>query len=406
MNKIISILILSMLSLSCFATLSTTYSPAQYNADGTTVDFTFPYAFFSTSDLQVYVVSSAGATNMLVEGSGAGKYVVYAANSDYSSGARITTGTAYASGNRIVIARSVPYGQQLDINGDFIPAEPLEQQLDKLAAQIQQVKDSIARTITAPVTDPSGLSLELPVAELRKNKLQYFDDNGSIATIDFSATGFVFGDNVTISVSTGQVISVKNNGINWLQISPSVSNRIFWAQSNIAVNAIGEAQITNGAVSFYKTSFVQDDDYQFLLGTTNTVPTSEAVREYVESKAYYYNTYSAYVITSTIPVYTNWVDIDLSSGVGPPNSMCYIKVVGTTTGTKDLVFRTKGDAFNLCTSTATITSLGSTSVAITNGAGGYITVMTDSSGVIQATSVTGGTATNVQLTVKSYLPRN
>jgi len=96
----------------------------------------------------VVVTESGGDSTTLIEGAGAGKYTVYAANSDYSSGARITTGTTYDSDYTITISRAVPYAQELDIGGDFVPAEPLEAQLDKLAAQIQQLA-AVASTNTS-----------------------------------------------------------------------------------------------------------------------------------------------------------------------------------------------------------------------------------------------------------------
>lgn len=273
----IKTILLVLISVTCsYATLSTTYAPAQYNCDGSTTEFTFGYPFFETSDLEVYLVTSAtGETNKLVEGAGAGKYTVYAPNADYSSGARITTGTAYANTYRLVIARNVPYGQQLDINGDFVPAEPLEQELDKLAAQIQQVKDNIGRTITAPVTDPASITLQLPAAEERANQIAYFDSNGSLASIPFINSGVIYGDGATIDISTGNVISVKSKAIDNDKLSVAVSNRIY----NIADNAITSSKIAAGAVTLDKLVGYTNA----ISGTSTTLVTEVAVKNYVDN---------------------------------------------------------------------------------------------------------------------------
>jgi len=128
-----------MLTSICFAILSASYAPVTFECNGSVTTFYVTWTFWETSDLVVKVTDGDGLVTTLTEGSGAGKYSVYAANNDYSSGARITTGTTYDSDHTLTIFRSVPYGQTLDIGGDFIPAEPLEQQLDRLAAQIQQL---------------------------------------------------------------------------------------------------------------------------------------------------------------------------------------------------------------------------------------------------------------------------
>ena len=141
MKKLIAITVLAglMLPSICTATLSAGYTPATFACNGSTTNFSVTWSFWSSSDLVVKVTDGDGTETTLTEGAGAGKYTIYAANSDYSSGARISTGTTYDSDYTITIFRSVPYTQELDIGGDFVPAEPLEQQLDKLAAQIQQL---------------------------------------------------------------------------------------------------------------------------------------------------------------------------------------------------------------------------------------------------------------------------
>lgn len=236
MKKIL-ILVTSLATVS-LGTLSSSYAPVSYNANGSVSSFAFPYTFFSTSDLIVYYVEEDGTSTILTEGRGAGKYTVAAPNNDYSQGATVTTGTAYSEG-KIVIERSVPYGQQLEINGDFIPAEPLEQQLDKLAAQTQQVKNEIQRTLTIPVTDDSGIVTEFPNTASRASKIASFDEDGNLTVISPISSGTVYG---------GSGISVELNAISVLVDEETID---FDGNGDLAVveEGIGEFQIADNAVS-------------------------------------------------------------------------------------------------------------------------------------------------------------
>jgi len=268
----------------CFATLSNTYAPAQYDCDGGTTEFTVNYTFFETTDLQVYLIDATGSSTLLVEGSGAGKYTVYAPNNDYSDGCIITTGSTYDSTYRIVISREVPYGQQLSIGGDFVPAKPLEQQLDKLAAQIQQVDDGIGRTITAPVTDPSSISLELPNAETRAGKIAGFDSTGAFTALPVVQSGTVYADGTTLDISVANVLSVKAGGIGATQLNATVYAMITnpVTASGISDSAVTSDKIATGAVNSTKVNFIIDDDTMATASPTN-VPSAESIKAYVDA---------------------------------------------------------------------------------------------------------------------------
>lgn len=331
--KIKSILLVLLFASLSYATLSTTYTPAQYNCDGGTTEFSFPYTFFSTSDLEVYLVTeSTGATNKLAEGAGLGKFTVYAPNADYSSGARITTGSTYSDSYRLVIARNVPYGQSLDINGDFVPAEPLEQQLDKLAAQTQQIKDSIGRTITAPVTDPSSVSLQLPAAEARANQIAYFDATGSLASIPFVNSGVIYGDGTTVDISASNVISVVAGGITSNELSASVNARLNTAfLTNIPANSVGSSEITNEAVTFAKLTGVSTN--VSTTSQTNLV-TEGAVKAYADTK-----------VATASTDWTAWTPV-VTQGASTPTFTNgyskYSRIGSTITATTYLTFTSSG----------------------------------------------------------------
>jgi len=158
--------------------LSATYSPEQYDITSGVTEFAITWGFFALTDIKVTVTDPFGVDEVLEYGTGTDKFTVSAINDDYSSGATLTTGTEYPPNSKITIERIVPYGQALDINGDFIPGEPLEQALDKLAAQIQQVKDLINRSLVVSATnaDSPALTLNGSLA----SRIVGFDSNGDI----------------------------------------------------------------------------------------------------------------------------------------------------------------------------------------------------------------------------------
>lgn len=272
-----------------FATLSPTYEPAQYDANGSTTAFPVTWSFFDTSDVIVYVTDSDGDTTILTEGSGAGKFTVTAPNNDYSDGATITTGTTYPSGTSITIERSVAYGQDLDIVGDFIPGDPLETALDKIAAQNQQVKEEIGRTLTIPVTDPSGLTNEFPSAENRAGKIASFDSNGNVTVIDPVDSGTISVDDVTIE-QDGTTLRIVDGGVDTTQvndkaITPAKLSSVTGSDTNIITGTKGN----NGQlVGWDASGDAVDSGYDVTdndsLGTSDTtLATQGNIKSYIDS---------------------------------------------------------------------------------------------------------------------------
>ena len=272
-----------------FATLSPTYEPAQYDANGSTTAFPVTWSFFDTSDVIVYVTDSDGDTTILTEGSGAGKFTVTAPNNDYSDGATITTGTTYPSGTSITIERSVAYGQDLDIVGDFIPGDPLETALDKIAAQNQQVKEEIGRTLTIPVTDPTGLTNEFPSAESRAGKIASFDSSGNVTVIDPVDSGTISVDDVTIE-QDGTTLRIVDGGVDTTQvndkaITPAKLSSVTGSDTNIITGTKGN----NGQlVGWDANGDAVDSGYDVTdndsLGTSDTtLATQGNIKSYIDS---------------------------------------------------------------------------------------------------------------------------
>lgn len=146
-------------------TVSSELNRKQYTGNGVTTSFaTSPVVFFDSSDLDVYVVTTAtGAATLLTE------------TTDYTvSGGDGSTGTVSLAGlygapsasQTLVIVRNVPLTQATDfVQNDASDAEVVEDALDKLTMADQQLSARLTRSFTLADSDVSGASLTVPTPE-------------------------------------------------------------------------------------------------------------------------------------------------------------------------------------------------------------------------------------------------
>ena len=147
-------------------TVSSETSRKTFTGDAATTSFaTSPMVFFNTSDLVVYVVTTAtGASTTLTE------------NTHYTvSGGDGSTGTVNLAGGSspygapaatqtLVIVRDLPITQATDfVNNDGSDAEVQEDALDKLTMIAQQHATLLGRTFALADSDVSGASLVVPL---------------------------------------------------------------------------------------------------------------------------------------------------------------------------------------------------------------------------------------------------
>lgn len=136
-------------------TVSTTVNKLAYTGNGVTTLYGFPIPFIAASDLQVYVagVLKTLTTDYTISGS-----------APYPAGANVTFVVAPANAAAILIVRTRPYTQTLDlVPNDPLPADTVEQLLgDHTVMLIQQVKEITDRSFTLPITDTSGASTTIP----------------------------------------------------------------------------------------------------------------------------------------------------------------------------------------------------------------------------------------------------
>ncbi len=152
-------------------TISTTDSRISYNGNGVTTVFSFPYRFLANGDIVVVSVSSTGVETVKTLTT---DYTLTGAGDD--AGGSVTMLVAPASGTRLIIYRDTEVVQEVDyISGDPFPAETHERALDRLTMIAQEIAPNLARAITLPVGDASGLNESLPAAANRLDRFIVFD---------------------------------------------------------------------------------------------------------------------------------------------------------------------------------------------------------------------------------------
>lgn len=145
--------------------VSTTSNRVQYNCDGSQTEFAFTFPIFETSDLVVTIADADGTETTLTETT---DYSVAPSGNDYSGGGTVTTVATYSSDYTITIVRTVTLDQETDFQTlDVLPAETLEDALDKLTMITQQIKEQTDRTLKLQVTSAYS-DLDIPDPEADK----------------------------------------------------------------------------------------------------------------------------------------------------------------------------------------------------------------------------------------------
>lgn len=182
-------------------TVSSTTAKIQYSGNGTTTSFAVPWYFLANGDLQVILRSSAGVETVQTLGT---NYTVTGAGS--TAGGTVLMTTAPATGTTLTIVRNVSLTQETDfLPNDRLPAESLEQTVDKLTMIVQQLDERMDRSLVAPVTDSGTLS-NIPNATNRAEKYLGFDASGNPTVASGPATPYNSVDVSYVRAETGAVV--------------------------------------------------------------------------------------------------------------------------------------------------------------------------------------------------------
>ncbi len=193
-------------------TVSSLTNKNTYAGDGSTTVFNFTFKILKEEDILVQTVNASTVTTLSLTTdytvSGTGNSV---GRTNYTSGT-VTLTTAPASGVSIVVKRSVDLLQEVDLlENDSLPAETLEESIDKLTMITQQLQETDTQSIAfnSAVTTTVG-ELGTPTGD-RYLKRNAANDGWEFAQLSTSAgLGNVVEDT---SPQLGGDLDVNNNNI-------------------------------------------------------------------------------------------------------------------------------------------------------------------------------------------------
>jgi hypothetical protein len=212
-------------------TVSSSTAKVSYSGNGATQAFAVPFYFLANSQLLVIRRSSTGVDVTQVLGT---DYTVTGAG--VLTGGTVTMTVAPPTGTTLTIARNVPLTQETDLQpNDRLPAETLEQSIDKLTMITQQLDEVNDRTLKAPISDSASLNMTLPSSSVRANRYLAFNASGEpiasdaalnvITPRDFGAVG----DGVADDTAAIQACIAAQNPVDWESLTYRITAPILQA---------------------------------------------------------------------------------------------------------------------------------------------------------------------------------
>ena len=158
-------------------TISTTIIKNSYSGNGSTSAFTYNFKITDDDDIQVIIRSSTGTETVKSKGT----HYTVAGVGNNSGTVTFTSGNIPASGETVVLRRSTPQTQTMDlIDNDPMSADTIETAHDKTTSITQELQEQVDRSIKLSRTN-TMTSTEFTVgATDRANKILAFDSSGEI----------------------------------------------------------------------------------------------------------------------------------------------------------------------------------------------------------------------------------
>lgn len=176
-------------------TISSETTKVSYSGNASTTAFAYTFKITASTDLKVYIRSSAGVETLKAEGTGSANYGVSGVGE--STGGNVTFVTAPASGETVVILRDTPKTQATDYTeNDPFPADSHEAALDKVTVITQEMQEELDRTLKVSRTSSITTPEITDSASDRAGKLLGFSSDGN-----------------TLESTTGRVSSVSVSAV-------------------------------------------------------------------------------------------------------------------------------------------------------------------------------------------------
>ena len=206
-------------------TISDATPRVQYTATGGQTTFAVNFEFFANSDLKVY--NGASLLTYAATPSGATQYSVTGAG--VTGGGSITLGSPGATvDDKITIYRDMSIARSTDFptSGAF-QVDSLNEELDKLAAMIQQVETDTKYSPKFSQTTTTGFNLTFP--ELSASKVISVNSGGTAleatqSIVDITTIAGISADVTAVSNISANVTSVASNATNINTVATNIGS--------------------------------------------------------------------------------------------------------------------------------------------------------------------------------------
>ena len=142
--------------------LTTLTARVTYNGNDATTSFDYPFKIWASDELELWITDAAGAKTQITS-----NYNLTGVGND--AGGSVTypvSGNPLETGKTITLQRVVDYDQSFfdAVNNQAFQAEVLESAIDKVVAQLQQLKEEIDRSLRGALSSDVLEDLPVPVA--------------------------------------------------------------------------------------------------------------------------------------------------------------------------------------------------------------------------------------------------
>jgi len=226
--------------------------------------YSFSFPILAQTDIQVYIDSTLKSLTT--------DYTVTLSTSNGTGSITFTTNpTTPTSSNTITIVG----GKTIERTTDFVTAgdllaSSLNTELDALTIFIQQLSENNDRSIKGPITDNTSLSMDLPTATSRANKVLSFNSSG-VPETDLVKTDVSTVAGISSAISTVGGIASNVSTVAGISSNVSTVAGISSAVSSVAAKA---SLITSDFVADLNTLAVTD-----VINDINTLATSDIVSD-------------------------------------------------------------------------------------------------------------------------------
>ena len=157
-----------------------------YQGNGTTITWPVPFAYNQTEHLHLLIADADGKETEITE-----NFSVVVSSGGDTSIMYPVSGSPLASGNRLVVYRSTPQTQIVDLEygGAFSPETLEHDALDRIVMMIQENSEKLGRAITVPMGGTEGAehAAERLDAELERFWASYRNLLNLACTVEESA---------------------------------------------------------------------------------------------------------------------------------------------------------------------------------------------------------------------------